>query len=87
MKKRQATNNDDEKLVISVELEEPLRGLVLREMERDDRTAAGMVRVILKRYFAEQMFANSTHQSPKEKIGQLPYYPDELPGAKQGEAD
>lgn len=85
MKKPRAAQG---KLIVNVEFDDPLKSLLLREAEKDERTMAGMIRVICKRYFAEQIFADSTHQyskPAKEKIGKLPYYPDELPPSKQGE--
>lgn len=75
-----------EKLVVNVEFEEPLKGLLLAECEREDRPMASMIRVICKEYFLEQLFENQTHQPLQEKSGQLPYYPDELPESKQDEA-
>ena len=74
------------KLAINVEFDDPLKTMLLRQCEAEDRTMAGMVRVICKRYFAEQMFAvDSRPRSNQDKLADLPYFPDELPGSRRGE--
>lgn len=76
-----------ERQVINVEFVDPLRSLLLRQCKVEDRAMASMVRVICKRYFAEQMLSEEVYPQPqgKDKLGGLAYYPDELPESKLGE--
>lgn len=85
MKKQE---RDIERQIVNVEFVDPLRSLLLRQCKVEDRAMASMVRIICKRYFAEQMLGEELYpqQPGKDKLGDLSYYPDsELPESKQGE--
>ncbi len=77
------------KIAINVEFEEPLRTLLLRQCAAEERTMAGMLRIICKRYFAEQgaLTADSHPRPTGDRPGEIPYYPDELPAPRRDVAD
>ncbi len=76
------------KLVVTVEFDGELKAMLLHQCEVEDRTMAGMVRVICKRFFADQMFAADFRPRPGgDTPSDLPYFHGELPESKRGAAD
>lgn len=85
-KKRQSVDLNGKKIPISVELEPRLHALVARDAEVEDRGIASMVRIILKRHYAEELFSEDLQKQPQDKLGGLHYYGDNETQSSSGGA-